>query len=88
MTWRFVLALTLAAVLGGASSAATPAGEHARLPRESLAESVVNFDCYIAHGQQRKRFVAGGGTSRMGDSNDLLTIRDLLDLVDFLKGIR
>ncbi len=26
--------------------------------------------------------------SRMGDYNDLLTVRDLLDLVEFLKGVR
>jgi hypothetical protein len=61
---------------------------HARLPREYLAESIVNFERYIAHGQPRKRYLAADGTSRMGDYNDLLTIRDLLDLVEFLKGIR
>jgi mono/diheme cytochrome c family protein len=61
---------------------------HARLPREYLAESVVNFERYIAHGRHRKRFVAADGTSRMGDYNDLLTVRDLLDLVEFLRRIR
>jgi hypothetical protein len=61
---------------------------HARLPREYLAESVVNFERYIAHGQYKKGYVAADGTSRMGDYNDLLTVRDLLDLVEFLKGIR
>ncbi|HXJ80805.1 MAG TPA: cytochrome c [Candidatus Methylomirabilis sp.] len=60
---------------------------HARLPREYLAESV-NFERYIAHGQYKKGYVAADGTSRMGDYNDLLTIRELLDLVEFLKGIR
>jgi mono/diheme cytochrome c family protein len=61
---------------------------HARLPREYLAESVVNFERYIAHGQYKKGYVAADGTSRMGDYNDLLTVRELLDLVEFLKGIR
>jgi hypothetical protein len=61
---------------------------HARLPREYLAESVVNFERYIAHGQYKKGYAAADGTSRMGDYNDLLTVRDLLDLVEFLKSIR
>ena len=61
---------------------------HARLPREYLAESVVNFERYLAHGQYKKGYVAADGTSRMGDYNELLTIRELVDLVDFLKGIR
>jgi hypothetical protein len=61
---------------------------HARLPREYLAESVVNFERFIAHGQYKKGYVAADGTSRMGSYNDLLTVRDLLDLVEFLRGIR
>jgi hypothetical protein len=61
---------------------------HARLPRAYLAESVVNFDRYIAHGQYKNRYVAADGSSRMGDYNDLLTTRELFDLVEFLKGIR
>jgi hypothetical protein len=63
-------------------------GTHARLPREYLAESLVNFDRYIAHGQYRGRYVAGDGGSRMGDYADLLTVRELLDLVEFLKAVR
>jgi hypothetical protein len=31
---------------------------------------------------------AADGISRMGDYNELLTVRELLDLVEFLKGIR
>jgi hypothetical protein len=61
---------------------------HARLPREYLAESVVNFERFVAHGQYQKGYVAADGTSRMGDYNELLTIRDLFDLVEFLKSIR
>ena len=60
---------------------------HARLPREYLAESVVNFERYVAHGQYKATYVAADGTSRMGDYNDLLTVRELLDLVEFLKSI-
>jgi hypothetical protein len=61
---------------------------HARLPREYLAESVVNFERFIAHGQYKKGFVAADGTSKMGGYNDLLTVRQLLDLVEFLRSIR
>jgi hypothetical protein len=61
---------------------------HARLPREYLAESIVNFNRYIAHGQYRTSYMAIDGTSRMGDYNDLLTVRELIDLVEFLKAIR
>jgi hypothetical protein len=32
--------------------------------------------------------VAADGTSRMGDYNELLTVRDLIDLVEFLEAIR
>jgi hypothetical protein len=61
---------------------------HARLPREYLAESVVNFERYLAHGHGKKGYVAADGTSRMGDYTELLTVRELLDLVEFLKSIR
>jgi mono/diheme cytochrome c family protein len=61
---------------------------HARLPREYLAESIVNFDRHIAHGQYKKGYLAADGTSRMGDYSELLTVRDLLDLVAFLKSLR
>ena len=61
---------------------------HARLPREYLAESVVNFGRYVAHGHYKRSYMAADGTSRMGDYNDLLTARDVIDLVEFLKGIR
>jgi sulfur-oxidizing protein SoxX len=61
---------------------------HARLPREYLAESVVNFKRYLAHGHYKKGYVAADGTSRMGNYNELLTVRELLDLVEFLRGIR
>ena len=67
---------------------ANPAAAHARLPREYLAESVVNFERYIAHGQYKKGYVTADGTSRMGDYNELLTVRDLSDLVEFLRAIR
>lgn len=61
---------------------------HARLPREYLAESVVNFERYLAHGQYKKKYAAADGTSRMGDYNDLLTVREFLDLVEFLRSVR
>jgi hypothetical protein len=61
---------------------------HARLPREYLAESVVNFERYVAHGQYKRGYVAADGTSRMGDYSEIMTVRELIDLVEFLRGIR
>jgi hypothetical protein len=61
---------------------------HARLPREYLAESIVNFERYIGHGRHRRRFLAPDGTSRMGDYSELLSVRELIDLVEFLRSVR
>jgi hypothetical protein len=82
-----VLVLVLALSESGPVTAAEPRLPPG-LPREYLAESIVNFERFIAHGQYKKGFVAADGTSRMGDYNDLLTVRDLLDLVEFLRSIR
>ena len=62
--------------------------DYAKLPREYLAESIVNFDRFAAHGQLKRSYLADDGTSRMGDYNDLLSIRELVDLVEFVKSIR
>jgi mono/diheme cytochrome c family protein len=62
--------------------------DHAGLPREYLAESIVNFDRIIAHGRHRARYVAADGSSRMGDYSEIMTVRELFDIVEFLKGLR
>jgi sulfur-oxidizing protein SoxX len=62
--------------------------EYAKLPREYLAESIVNFDRFAAHGQLKRSYLADDGTSRMGDYNDLLSVRELVDLVEFIMSIR
>jgi mono/diheme cytochrome c family protein len=74
---------------------ATPGGigpdltaDYAKLPREYLAESIVNFDRFAAHGQLKRSYLADDGTSRMGDYTDLLSVRELVDLVEFIRNIR
>lgn len=62
--------------------------EYTKLPREYLAESIVNFDRFAAHGQLKRSYLADDGTSRMGDYTDVLSVRELIDLVEFLKTIR
>lgn len=71
---------------GGIGPDLTPAV--ARLPREYLAESVVNFDRFFAHGQYRLRYHAPDGSSRMGDYTEIMTVRELIDIVEFIKQLR
>jgi mono/diheme cytochrome c family protein len=71
---------------GGIGPDLTPA--LARLPREYVAESIVNFDRIVAHGRYRARYLAADGSSRMGDYGDIMTVRELIDLVEFVKQIR
>jgi mono/diheme cytochrome c family protein len=56
---------------------------YARLPREYLAESILDSRRVIAHGNVR--FQAPDGSSRMGDYSENMTVRELVDIVEFLK---
>jgi mono/diheme cytochrome c family protein len=71
---------------GGIGPDLTPA--LARLPREYVAESIVNFDRIIAHGRYRARYLGADGSSRMGDYSEIMTVRELIDIVEFLKQVR
>jgi mono/diheme cytochrome c family protein len=62
--------------------------EHGRLPAEYLAESIVSPSRVLAHGQFRAPYRAADGRSRMGDYSEIMTVRELIDLVAFLRGFR
>jgi hypothetical protein len=61
---------------------------HGRLPAEYLAESIVSSSRVLAHGQFRAAYRAVDGTSRMGDYSEIMTVRELMDLVAFLRSLQ
>ena len=60
---------------------------HGRLPAEYLAESIVSSSRVLAHGQFRAAYRAADGRSRMGDYSEIMTVRELIDLVAFLRSL-
>jgi len=54
------------------------------LPREYLAESIINRHKYIA-GTLEKQTGLHTVSSKMADYNGIMSVRDLLDIVEFLK---
>jgi mono/diheme cytochrome c family protein len=71
---------------GGIGPDLTPA--HGRLPAEYLAESIVSSSRVVAHGQFRAAYRAADGRSRMGDYSEIMTVRELIDLVAFLRSLQ
>ncbi len=61
---------------------------HAKLPREYLAESIMNFERFIAHANYKARYRTSDGSSRMGDYSRIMTVRELIDIVEFIKSIQ
>ncbi len=61
---------------------------HARLPREYLAESIVDFERFLAHGNFAVTYKTPDGSSRMGNYSHIMTVRELIDIVEFLKAIQ
>jgi hypothetical protein len=61
---------------------------HGRLPAEYLAESIVSSSRVLAHGQFRAAYRAADGRSRMGDYSEIMTVRELIDLVAFLRSLQ
>jgi hypothetical protein len=59
----------------------------ARLPREYLAESILDPPKVIADGEDRYR-ARDGGSSRMRDYAEVMTLRELLDVVAYLGSVR
>jgi mono/diheme cytochrome c family protein len=60
----------------------TRAGSHH--PAEYLAESIVNPNAVIVIGRS---YVGADGLSRMPDYSDVLTVRQLIDLVAYLRSL-
>ena len=61
---------------------------HARLPREYLAESILNTDEFLAHGNYQMSYRAADGTSRMAHYQEVMTLQELTDIVEFIRTIR
>jgi len=60
---------------------------HARLSREYLAESVLNRHKVIAGDEDRYKGEDRRG-SKMGDYSEIMTVRELVDVVAYIKSIR
>jgi len=60
---------------------------HARLPREYLAESVLDRHKVIAGDEDRYKGEDKRG-SKMGDYSEIMTVRELVDVVAYLRSIR
>jgi hypothetical protein len=59
----------------------------ARLPREYLAESILDPQKVIADGEDRYR-AEDGRSSRMRDYGEIMTLRELVDVVAYLRSVR
>jgi mono/diheme cytochrome c family protein len=59
---------------------------HARLPREYLAESVLNRHKVIAGNEDRYKGEDKLG-SKMGDYSEIMTVRELVDVVTYIQSI-
>lgn len=61
---------------------------YATLPREYLAESIINANRVHAHGAFKLQCRSPDGTTRMGDYSESMTVREFLDIIAFLKARR
>jgi Cytochrome c len=61
---------------------------YTKLPREYLAESIINPNRIHVHGTFKLRYRASDGSTRMGDYSESMTVRELLDIVEFLQTRR
>ncbi len=61
--------------------------DHARLPREYIAESILNTDEFLAHGNYQMSYRAPDGTSRMAHYQEVMTLQELIDIVEFVRSI-
>lgn len=69
---------------GGIGPALVPA--YGQLPREFLAESIIDSHKYIAGNLEHYRGL-NLVSSKMGDYSSLMTVRELLDITEFLKQL-
>lgn len=58
--------------------------DYANLQREYLAESIMNPNRFVAHEGFETAYTAPDGSSRMGDYSHAMTVRELVDIVEFL----
>lgn len=61
---------------------------HARLPREYLAESIMNTNEFLAHGDYQMSYRTADGKSRMAHYQEVMTLQELADIVEFIRTIR
>lgn len=68
--------------------APTLGSAQAALTREYLAERLISYDRFLPGGHYKATYSRSDGSSRMGNFNDVITVRQLIDLVEFIKSIR
>lgn len=61
--------------------------DHAALPREYIAHRLISYDRFVAEGFYKATWSRSDGSSRMGNYNETMTVRDLFDLVAFIRSI-
>jgi mono/diheme cytochrome c family protein len=57
-------------------------------PPEFLAESIINPNAMIEPEDKKLGYIAEDGKSRMPDYGDILTVRQLVDLVAYLASLK
>ncbi len=57
------------------------------LPREYIAERLIRYDRFLEEGFRNATWSRSDGTSRMGNYNDTMSVRELIDLVEFVRSI-
>jgi cytochrome c553 len=70
---------------GGVGPDLVPA--YSKLPREFLAESIIDSHKYISGTLEHYRGL-DKVSSKMGDYSSIMTVRELLDIVEFLKQLK
>lgn len=59
----------------------------AQLPAEYLAERLITADRFLPHGLFHATYSRSDGSSRMGNYNEEMSVKELIDLVSFLRSI-
>lgn len=62
-------------------------GALAGQPAELLAERLITYDRFLPHGMFKATYSRSDASSRMANYNEDLTVRDLIDLVTWLRSI-
>jgi hypothetical protein len=59
----------------------------AQLPAEFVAERLITADRFLPHGMFHATYSRSDGSSRMGNYNEEMSVKELIDLVAFLQSI-